>query len=394
MKIGIITFWQTKDNYGQVLQGYALQTYLRKLGHDPFVIRYNHDGRNKYKKYKILRKLTKILLIFPVVKYLINRKNLRKLNSLIEYNNKKNEQRKFDKFRKKYFYYSDRVYNSLSELKKFYPAADVLIAGSDQIWGRSWLLNNKENRAFFLDFGSNNIQRIAYAPSFGMIEYPDSCKKELSRQLAKFSAISTREQAGVKICSVAGYNAEWVCDPTLLLYHKDYFSLFHIRNTRSNKIFIYCLNIQKKEEIFWDEITTLAKKNDLDIKVTIGSGYIPAYELFENTDYDYSTIEGWLHNIHNAEFIVTTSFHGIMFCILFHKNFAFVPLRGKYSTGNNRVEEILDLIGMKNHIVNNGEDIDNVFHLKIDWEKIDEIIGEFREKSQRFLMDKINNKLH
>lgn len=391
MKIGIITFWQTKDNYGQVLQAYALQTYLREIGHDPYIIRYNHDEREKYKKFKIFRRIAKVALIFPLIKYLKMREETKKLSSLIEYNNKKNKQRHFDEFRNKYFIFSDRVYNSLSDLQKSSPYADVFIAGSDQIWGKAWLLNNKENRVFFLDFGNATIKRIAYAPSFGMSTYPESCKIELSRQLSRFMAISSREKVGVEICRDAGYKAEWVCDPTLLLTTNEYLKLFNTKESGSKKLFVYCLNIQSKEEIFWDEITDLAAKNNLITNVTIGSGYIPASELFTNTSYDYSTIEGWLQNIYNSRFVITTSFHGIMFCILFHKNFAFVPLKGTHSSGNNRVIEILDLLGLKDHIVECKEDIDKIYKLNIDWEKVDDIINKFRKKSRNFLIERINN---
>lgn len=384
MTIGILTFWETLDNYGQVLQGFALQTYLRSIGHDAFIIRYDHDEifRKKNVKLRYLKKFLKALIIYPAIHYLSHYNERKAYQKRIEYNKKQNIQRNFDEFREKYFKFSTKLYLTLNELQGEPPMADVYIAGSDQIWG--WSLKKYNNRVFFLDFGVDTIKRIAYAPSFAMDKYPDEYKSELSDLLKRFDAISVREKTGVVICNTVGVEAKWVCDPTMLLYKQSYEQLLLKKQNRPY-IFIYSINIEKKEEIFWDGIKSVASKNKLEIKVTTSSGHIAANELFDDVTYDYSTVEGWLSDIYYSEYIVTTSFHGVSLCILLNKKFAFVPLRGKYSKGNNRVLDLLDRLCLTNQVVDNVDDINKIFNYEVNWDVINKQLDIFRKMSQNYL---------
>lgn len=391
MKIAILTFWETTDNYGQVLQGYALQTYLRSLGHSAFVIRYDHDG--KFRKGKVTRnrikKIVKLITVYPVIQYLLCRKEQKALKKRLKYNQSRNVQRNFDEFRRRYYEYSPVLYHSLRELQDNSPTADIYIVGSDQVWG--WSLEKYDNRVFFLDFGSDTMKRVAYAPSFAMEKYFEKYKPELHELLEKFNAISVRERTGVDICKSVGFDAEWVCDPTMLLESKDYMH-FLSKKQEAASLFMYSINIEKKEDIFWDEIQAIASNNGLKIIVTTSSGHIPANELFEGVFYDYSTVEGWLSNIFNSKFVVTTSFHGVSLCILLNKEFAFVPLSGKYAKGNNRVTDLLKLLELENHIVNNENPICSIFCRTTDWENTNKLMNEFRKKSQTFLISNLVEK--
>ena len=389
MEIGILTFWETQDNYGQILQGYALQTYLKAQGHDVYVIRYDHDGRfrrAKKEKYSKIGKFLKALMIYPAISYLINFKKKKVLRERLAYNNRINVRRKFDQFRDTYFNYSKYLYYSLQELQKTPPKADIYIAGSDQIWG--WTLKKHNNRAFFLDFGLVETKRISYAPSFAMEVYPTDQIKMLTKQLSRFDAISVREKTGVKICNSVGFTAEWVCDPTMLLMSDDYRKLFSLKSIKPY-IFIYSLNISNKEDIYWSQIKKLSETTNTQIKVTVSSGHIPANELFEGVVYDYSTPECWLSNIANAEFVITTSFHGVVFCIIFNKKFAFVPLKGKYSKGNNRVIDLLELLELRNNIIGEGNNLQSIIKSTVNWERTNQLLDAFRLKSQIFINSNI-----
>jgi hypothetical protein len=160
MKIGIMTFWWSDDNYGQILQCYALQKYLRDAGHDAYLIRY--DPRGDYEKKlwdKVIRALNPIELFFYLQRRIRNKKII-----------KKNKLRKFNEFRDKYIRQSERIYYHYNDLVPDPPEADVYIAGSDQIWNIFSLpiqQVKKRLRAYFLDFGKPDIKRIAYAASFG-----------------------------------------------------------------------------------------------------------------------------------------------------------------------------------------------------------------------------------
>lgn len=388
MKIGIVTFWETSDNYGQVLQGFALQTFLNSLGHESYIIRYDHNGRDKYKKHKTLRRICKVLLVWPLLKYLKERRQVEKDRALTEYSQKRNEERRFDDFRNRHFQYSDVIYRSLEELQKNPPKADAYIAGSDQIWGKSWLLDKRENEALFLNFGPETTRRIAYAPSFSMLEYPGKCRKALKRQLARFDALSVRESTGVAICESVGFHAEWVCDPTFLLQAIVYEKLLSSKPQKPF-LYVYCLNIKSEKEIGWDSITLLSKKKNLDVRVTVASGYFGALELFNNVDYDYATVEGWLANVKYAEIVFTTSFHGVVFCILFHKKFVFYPLNGTYSAGNDRVLGLLERLGLSSQVYHGADSIDSIYNNEINWDKVEEEIDEFRNSSKQYLIDNL-----
>lgn len=389
MKIGVITFWETSDNYGQILQGYALQTYLRSMGHDVFIIRYDHDGKYRrpiwYKK-KCISKILKLLMVYPAIYHLIHRKKNVAIKQRLAYNAQQNKLRKFDDFRNTYFQFSGLLYLTLKELQQNPPKADLYIAGSDQIWG--WSLKKYDNRAFFLDFGSNFVKRVAYAPSFAMEHYPDRYKSKLVSLLKRFEAISVREITGVSICKSVAIDAKWVCDPTMLLARRDYEQLIRKRQN-SSFIFIYSININQKEEMYWDEIREVADEKGLSIKVTTSSGHIPANELFEDVVYDYSTVEGWLSNIYNSEFVVTTSFHGVSLSILLNKKFAFIPLHGEYAKGNNRVFDLLNLLSLKKQIADSKNCIKRIYMEDIDWKDVNQRLDLFRKVSQDYLINSI-----
>ena len=173
MRIGIMTFSDSNDNYGQMLQCWALQTTLENMGHEAFVIRFEMHAHNNWK-----RKISRLLHVYPIfrsircrLKKYVQRQQQKKL---IDCNNK----REFDKFRKERLVTSPVVYISLKELQSDSPVADCYVAGSDSIWAQ--LLDNENNRAWYLDFGDQTIRRVSYAASFLMNEYPsklNSCWK-------------------------------------------------------------------------------------------------------------------------------------------------------------------------------------------------------------------------
>lgn len=376
MRIGIVTFWQTRDNYGQMLQCFALQQALKMLGHDPFLIRYLHS-EHRIPWQDQLKHVLRMFLLIKWNRLFLKQKHLPPMTE-------KDRQRDFDSFKEAYLEKSDLIYSSLSDLKKNSPKADCYIVGSDQVWSKR--LSCKENQVFFLDFGGKSTMRISYAASFSMEKYPVRYKKALKKQLSRFDGISVREKTGVHICEDIGHKAQIVADPTLLLNGKDYKSAFDIRTVRRNQVFIYSLNISSAEEIRWSEIRSYANETGLDVKVTPSSGYIPSSELFGGeVCYDYCKIQDWLEHIATSELVITTSFHGVVFCLLFHTPFIYVPLSGKFSRGNNRVLDLLDYLEIQGHVLKEGKSIKILANEPFQWSDIDEKINFFREESITFL---------
>jgi hypothetical protein len=342
MKIGIMTFWWSNDNYGQLLQCYALQKYLRNLGYEAFLIRYKHTEENRYS----IRRLIKIFSPLKVVKYFTRQKRLEKIS--------KEPNRHFESFRSEYLVQSSKLYISYDELKRNPPDADCYIAGSDQIWNY-W--NNKLNyyknaiHAYFLDFGSDKIKRLSYAASWGGSCIPNEYIKEITPLLKRFDYVSVREESGIELCKECGYDsAECVCDPTLLLSAEYYRNLYNenpIRKIDKKYLLVYMLS--NEIDLNKDIIKKFASENNLKIiNISIGG-------VFDDFPKYYATIPEWLYLIDNAEYIITNSFHGSVFCTIFHKQFGIVPRITKFSYMNDRFEMLFKLLGLKKRYITNND---------------------------------------
>lgn len=382
MKIGIVTFWQTRNNYGQMLQCYALQLVLKKLGHNPFLIRYLHSEYRPSWHDRFAYALTNVVR-FRWNHLWLKRKRLAPIteNDLI---------RGFDTFKKTYLSSSPTTYESFSELKQSPPEADCYITGSDQVWSRH--LRYQDSKVFFLAFGEESKYRFSYAASFSRSAIPSIQKPLLKKLLSGLNAVSVREKTGKKICDDIGIDSTWVCDPTLLLTGNDYRVTFNLSNEKRQQIFIYSLNISSPSEIRWDDIYEVAKRNALNVVVTPSSGYVSGKELFgRQVEYQYSTIKEWMENVANSKIVITTSFHGIVFCLLFHTPFIYVPLHGRFAKGNNRILDLLNYLHIDGHVLDELYDMEQLAFSCFDWNLIDEGINMFRENSMSFLIESLSN---
>lgn len=409
MKIGVITDWTSKNNYGQIMQCWALQQVLKKLGHDPYLIRflrfdwskapaYNPSTCEKIARY--FRKIIKVILIYPAYRtYKRNKTRRQKLEDIRkknEYVKQKDEERKFTEFLSKHIKLSPIVYQEYKNLYSNPPIADAYITGSDQVW--NYEIHPSETQAFFLQFGKPTVKRIAYAPSIGHDDWPKERKHELKQYLSSFDAISVREASGVNVCKSVGFNALHVLDPTLLMTKDDYLSLLphslHKTKTLHPFIFIYSLNYCNTQDIDIDKIKKYAKLNSLNIKVTPSTGYTICSELFDGVEYAYATIPQWIQNIVDSELVITASFHGVVFSILCHKKFMYTPLKGKYSHGNSRILELLHDLNLTNQIEDRDKDIQDYINCKINWDAVDEKLKDMREASYNYLINSLkqNNK--
>lgn len=385
MKIGVITYWQSNDNYGQLLQCWALQRYLRSNGHDAYIIRYDFIHRQHFRK-SLWKRLMKLCLIIPLFLHFYRKKKERRNKKVSIEIEKKNIARQFDMFRSENLKFSDKVYYSLKDLQTEAPKGEAYITGSDQVWRQ--LLNQKENEVFFLNFGNEKVKRIAYAASFGLETYPPKLNNILANNLKRFDAISVREYDGVNICKKVGISAIKVLDPTLLLSKEKYIGISSEPKYK-NYIYIYSLNVSSPNELYFDKIKNVAKTNNLQIVVTPATGYIPGREIYDQVTYDYSTIPDWLSNINNAKLVVTTSFHGVVFCVIMHTPFIYVPLKGNLSKMNNRAIDLLTSIGLENRIAENENSIGNIIKIPINWDESEKKLNSLIQDSTDFLRESL-----
>jgi hypothetical protein len=358
MKIGIMTFWRATDNYGAMLQCYALQRFLRNAGHEAFVIRYAF-GDHEIKARGSL--FIKLLNPHAIVTYIIR-----------QYMKSRRIDRKFFAFRDSHIILSEKIYFTLDELRKNPPDADVYICGSDQIWNfpDNFMHRTNSIQAFFLNFGPKGIRRIAYAPSFCHKKYTKKFVNYIKPLLANFDFVSVREPSGVTICNDAGYkNARCMLDPCFLLSQSDYLKLIDVKkevDVPEKYIFLYIL--RNKTTIPIKEIKAFAEQHNLKIKYVTNHNK----KLFRNGQLIIPSIEEWIYLIKNAECVITNSFHGTVFSLIFEKKFITLPLMGikHYVDMNERVEHILNLFNQMMRFKNS--DVAQI--LTIDKPKIDESI--------------------
>lgn len=368
MKIGIMTFWESNNNYGQLLQLYALQTYLKERGHEPFLIQFRRiiPPKKKTLKYKISR-------FYPlnIIEYLIFKKKTRK----IAFYDKKRE---FVKFKNKHIISGDIVYESFQALKENPPNADVYICGSDQIWNNSWGVSAEP---YLLGFGNANVKRIAYAASFGQRSLSDDTYQLFKKYIDMFDGVCVREESGLTICKSLGYQyAKWLPDPTLLFDRKKWIALLSLNPTRSNKskqIFIYTLGNSKigDKQKFIDYAKSL---KDTDV-----------FHASANNDFSgntYPSIYKWLEIISGSDLIITTSFHGMVFSIIFNRNFIVLPNTGKSEGMNERIESLLGKLDLKDHILQDFDEqrVRELSIKSVDWTSINEKLAEWAQESANF----------
>lgn len=400
MEIGILTYWNSTDNYGQILQCYALQYFLKRQGHNAYLIKYSPTThQNSIKKLiVIIRKVANNLTIKGIKYHFSKEREENKLKQKEEFNqilkNKQlNKIREFDLFRNTYIKSYPTEYKSISELKKCPPKVDILICGSDQIWHNSY--SDSNTSGWFLHFGDKKILRIAYAASIGH-KLNTKDLKLFKKLLLPLDAISVREQQVKEYAIKVGYkNTSVVLDPTLLLNKEDYKFTENNTNTACKNaltpyVFIYILNIKTPEDLSYDKIENYCKANNYNIKVVTSSGYCPAREVLPNTPNVYATIPEWLNLLEKAECVITTSFHGMVFSLIMKKKFIVIPLKQEYSASNERMEYLLNKLKLEDRIYNPTLSFTQQMEKPIDWSFVSNQIQILKDESITFLLNSIN----
>lgn len=362
MKIGIITFWWSQDNYGQIMQCYALQAYLRNKGHDVFLIRYNPNlDTVKTPFFKQLIKLLNPIKVIKYILYLIQKRYFDACNrkAILE---QKNNPRYFSEFIEDYIKHTDIIYTSYNQLKENPPEADMYIVGSDQVWHQGAYSTNGTH-AYFLDFGNENILKASYSASWGILKVETKYKSIINPLINKFDYVSVREKTGIDLCRECGFegNVNWDPDPTMLLSADEYRKLYReneIRRPSKKYILFYLLGNQC--DFNPDCVYKYAKDNNLEVI------YITGNNVLDNKKKFFATIPEWLYLIDNAEYIITNSFHCGVFATIFEKKYGIIKLTGKMSRMNNRIDSLFERFNIDSRYVytNNLSAMFNEYSIK------------------------------
>lgn len=370
MKIGVLTL-PLQANYGGLLQAYALQTVLEKMGHDVKVI-----VKSRYRRISIWNKA----ILYPsrlFRRFLLNQNvSIREevaFNHMLD--KLKNRQKYTDVFVGKYIH--TLQIESFSEIKKgdFY----AFVVGSDQIWRTKYAESMMQStKDAYLYFARNwkGIKRVAYAASFGTDEWEYSKKNTATcSQLIKlFDAVSVREESGVALCKqFLNYDdAVFMIDPSMLLDKDDYICLADEVSCEhfNGGIFSYFLDNDEKTQNI--ERYTEKEYNRM------------AFRLKENEHKDpfapIKPVEMWFRAFQDAEVVITDSFHACAFSIIFNKPFW---VMGNESRGLARFSSLLRLFGLEDRLIKDVHDIKP--SAMIDWISVNKKRQYLVEKSLSFL---------
>lgn len=321
MKIGLLTFHRA-DNLGAVLQASALLKYVQdNFGHCELIDFYpNNRIPVNYAGIKRALRYCKRLVLYPFTA-----------------TNRKRELR-FNNYREKYYSLSDRQYLGDSETANAHFDYDVIISGSDQILNTILTGNSK---AFYLDFFDG--KRISYASSFGRKDVSIEEIKLIRNELPKFSALSVREQSGADIIrKEIGIEPQLVMDPVFLLSKDEWSKRCNDEMKLPEKyIFVYSM---EDSPAFDNAVVSIKKKAKLPVIVVRGGGK-PG--LIEGNEDGTCGPEEFLRYMRDAELIITNSFHGTAFSLIFEKKFLCVA----HSTRNARLENIMSIIGQEDSLL-------------------------------------------
>lgn len=357
MKIGIMTFWESQDNYGQILQGFALQKYLKNEGHDAFTIKYKRippkDQRTIWDRLKGM--------------------NIKKLKDFLKQRLSKSRQlpnRNFDSFKNTYMSFGNKVYLSLEDLLEDPPIADVYITGSDQVWNNRFKVPCEP---FLLGFGGDDIKRVAYAASFGVTDLDDNMTRLFKKHLPAFDRIGVREEGGVRLCQTLGFSeAVWTPDPTLLFDAKDWIENLGLPKPNqppsdSKKIFIYTLGnskiVDRNKYIRFLKRLPGATTKHVSANGDIEGDFFPG-------------IREWVQELRSSDFVLTNSFHGMVFCLIFNKNFVILPNTGHVVGMNDRINSLLKKIDLETHLMVDFDKniLQNILSKNVNWIRVNDII--------------------
>lgn len=364
MKIDIITR-HAIANYGSILQAYATEKMLDKLNIENEIIDYvrvEENSKNLVKTYMKNSKKWNRNFITRFIYKIIQKPNLDIMNN------------KFAKYRKKYLKLTSKQYKNKNELMEDLPQADIYCTGSDQVWGQ--IANDDYDENYFLEFVPNDKRCIAYSASFGKNKLSENLKIKLPKLMEKYSDIMVRELSAVKILNASGIdNVKLVLDPTLLLSKEEWKENLKIKNNEKEQyILTYQLHHNKEFDKY---LKKLAKATNLKV-VRLSSSI---YYKFKYGKFVYlPDLEQFLTYFKNAKYVVTDSFHGTVFSIIFNKQVIDI-LPGKTRT---RIESILKLFGMEDRIVNDYNDM-SIINKEIDYKKVNDILDKERKKSIEYL---------
>lgn len=380
-KIGMSINYDYPD-YGGMLQAYASFRKIRDLGYEPEAININAISSD-IKKRKI-KYFAKNILDSSIVKeksQIVFKKVRTRFNKQLSSNLNK-RYNAFDSFYRSHFKIS-RGYKSWDDLSIGCKEYDSVVVGSDQLW----LPSNIAGDYYTLSFVPDEINKIAYATSFGVSKIAEGQEERVSKFLGRINYLSAREETGQNIIKkYTGRDAQLVCDPALLLtateWDKD---VAKDRIIKEKYIFCYFMGNNPWQREF---ATKLKNKTGYKIVALLHlDQYIKSDEEYVDVvPYNISPVD-FVNLVKNAEMVCTDSFHGTVFSLIYEKRFfTFMRFSDKATLStNSRISTLLKRVGVEDRLVTKFSNIDEMLTNEINTDAIQERLSVFREQSLEYL---------
>ena len=360
MKIILITKHYVK-NYGSVLQTYASQELLSRRGDSVYIANYILPEASGLKYMDIiLRKhasgsrIKKMILRAVVLPTMIRWKYV------------------FGGFLKKYLNVCGSPADNCDKLKTELPEADIYCTGSDQVW------NPKANRglqpAYFCEFAPKGKKIVSLAASFGVKTVREEDEAQMKKYLEKYSLLSVREISGIDILDKAGVKGKVILDPVMIETDGFWKKLAAKRKIRSDYVLVYQPNSSRSFDSYAEQA---AEKQGKKL-VRICTRYDQI--LKNGRAVPVPTVEQWISLFYYADFVITDSFHGTVFSLLFQKEFInlYPPLFSE------RLDSLLNMFGIEERHITDCSRFD-ILDRRIDYRKVNEILDEKRKESLKFI---------
>lgn len=372
-KVGIFTY-HFSDNYGAVIQAYALKKYISDIGGTVEIINYIPDYVDNGAK-----------IYFPSNKVKIRKnaiyfyqKGINLLDNLFG----KEKKKKFELFRNEQLGVNHSYcFKNISSLEKANLNLDYGIVGSDQIWNPGVM--QKPDPVYFLNFKSLIIKKLSYAASFGSATPDFLSDQDFIDNVKALDAISVREASAVEVVdNKAKINATHVPDPTFLV--DDFNDLIEEKFINKGHVFSYVLRSGKG----FSSVEEYCK-NKLNTNLVKPKNYQRPWLNTQDCK-DMGPIE-WINHLYHSKLVLTNSFHGVALSILLNKDFVVIPLPGTKGALNERAFSLLKTVGLESRVLHstNPEAIDQLILNKIDWDVVNVKSEQFRRIGRDFIAQHI-----
>jgi hypothetical protein len=363
LRIGILTF-HFVHNHGALLQAAALQHTLKEMGHRPYFINYRPTHIEKGGRFYLPLSVTAIKA---------NAKTLLQLGQTLYRSwRPQPDTDAFLSFIEKYLWIEGETHESIQSLRRCPPKADLYLCGSDQIWNRS--LQFGFDPAYFLQFGSSDVPKASYAASFGRNVFSHQDLKIIEPWLKSFARITVRELSGVKMVQEAmGLDAGHAPDPTILL--EDPSLVLEAVDAPADYVFAYAL---RSATPLAATASSVARKLQCQVITTHCSKVARFFEVPKEPVGPGQ----WLSLIKQSRFVVTNSYHGTVFSILFRKPFITVALTGSKSDYNERSRALLERLGIEDRMMGAVPELEllRCVNTPMDWDKIHQEVAKLRSE--------------